>query len=327
MKNKISIDLHLHFDGSVSLLSARELADMQNISLPSSDGELRKLLTVSDDCRNLAEYLEKFAFPLSLLQTKEAIEKGMNTLCRELIDSGTIYAEIRFAPQLHVQKGLSQSEVVKAAIKGFKSSKLLGGLILCCMRGDNNTQENMETVGVAQSFLGKGVLALDLAGNEAAFPTKGYKELFALAKENKVPFTIHAGEADGAASIKAAIDMGALRIGHGVRSVEDKEVLDLLALKQIPLEICPTSNLNTNIYANLSELPLKALFDAGIIVTVNSDNRSVSNTDSNREISILSKEFSLTVEEEKILLQNSVRAAFCDEKTKNKLNTIIENKF
>ncbi len=320
----ISIDLHLHLDGSLSLDTVKRLAKMQNMTLPEDDDKLKELLTVRKGCRDLAEYLTKFDFPLSLLQTAEAIEEGTYLLCKELLNEGCIYAEIRFAPQLHLLCGLSQEQVVKAAIKGFERSGLLGGLILCCMRGNDNRAQNFGTVVVAKKYLGKGVLALDLAGNEAGFPTGAFEDIFEASRKERIPFTVHAGEADGAASVKKAIEMGAARIGHGVRSIEDEEVLKLLTDKKIPLELCPTSNLNTAIFSDINEYPVRKLMDKGVIVTVNSDNRSVSDTTAQKEIELIKSTFKLTESEEKQLFLNSVNAAFCGGDIKRKLVKMIE---
>jgi len=327
MKSPISIDLHLHFDGSISLNCARKLAELQGIALPQSDLELKRSLTVDDSCADLGEYLTKFSFPLSLLQTTGSITKGMLLLCEELINDGTVYAEIRFAPQLHTQKGLTQDQVVQAAIVGFEKSGLCGGLILCCMRGNDNEGKNIETVLLAKKYLQKGVLAIDLAGNEAIFSTASHTKLFELAKKNNIPFTIHAGEADGPQSVGDAIKLGASRIGHGVRSLEDKATIDALIRNNIPLELCPTSNLNTAIFADISQFPIKRFVDAGVIVTINSDNRSVSNTTSRKELDLLKREFGLTKSEEKALLENSARAAFCSDRVKDKLLAIIEESY
>jgi adenosine deaminase len=281
------------------------------------------MLTVDPDCRDLGEYLTKFAFPLSLLQSRESIEEGMLTLCRELIAENCIYAEIRFAPQLHLDKGLTQSEVVEAAIRGFCRSGLRGGLILCCMRSDDNRELSETTVDVAAKYLGHGVLALDLAGNEAGFATEGFAPLFARARDLRVPFTIHAGEADGAESVRAAVRMGAARIGHGVRSFEDERLMDELAKSGIPLELCPTSNLQTVVFDELSSYPLRRFIEKGICITLNSDNRSVSATDAHRELELVGEEFALTREEKRVLLQNSVRAAFASEEIKAELDRMI----
>lgn len=319
MMSMISIDLHLHLDGSLSLCAARRLADMQGIEIPRDDGTLKALLTVSDGCRDLGEYLEKFDFPLSLLQTAEAVEEAVYMLCKELMAENTVYAEIRFAPQLHRRKGLTQDAVTEAAIRGLERSGMLGGLILCCMRGESNREENLSTVEVAGKYLGRGVLALDLAGNEAGYPTADFEDIFKAAKERNIPFTIHAGEADGAVSVRKAIELGAARIGHGVRSVEERELIELLADKKIPLELCPTSNLNTAIFSDIVEYPIRKLMDAGVTVTVNSDNRSVSDTTAARDMQLLKKTFALSEAEERQLLLNAVEAAFCTEDIKKRL--------
>ena len=327
MKSPISIDLHLHFDGSISLASAKRLACEQNIELPQSDYELKKMLTVDEHCSDLGEYLTKFAFPLSLLQTEASIKNGMLTLCRELINDGTVYAEIRFAPQLHTQKGLTQEQVVKAALAGFEESCLNGGLILCCMRGIDNKDLNEETVLIARDFLQKGVLALDLAGNEAKFSTISHKYIFELASKNGIPFTVHAGEADGPQSVKDAILFGASRIGHGVRAIENQELIAELINKNIPLELCPTSNVNTAIFDKISSFPVRRFMDEGVTVTINSDNRSVSDTTAGKELELLKKNFGLTDKEEKTLLLNSVSAAFCSEKIKENLRKMISERY
>ncbi|MBR2639648.1 MAG: adenosine deaminase, partial [Oscillospiraceae bacterium] len=149
MKTPGLIDLHLHLDGSLSVKSVKELAALQNIEIPEDENELLKLLRINDDCKDLTEYLEKFAFPGKLLQTKEAVALSVYNLQEELKEQGLIHAEIRFAPQLHTKKGLSQTEVVEAAIEGLNRSDFSAGLILCCMRGNDNHEENIETVKVA----------------------------------------------------------------------------------------------------------------------------------------------------------------------------------
>ena len=327
MRKEISIDLHLHFDGSLSISNARALAALEGVDIPENEAELRAALTVSPDCKDLGEYLTKFAFPLSLLQSEAAIEQGMYTLCRELDAEGCIYAEIRFAPQLHLDKGLDQKKVVEAAIRGFKRSAIDGGLILCCMRGDDNAALNETTLEIAREYLGKGVVALDLAGNEAGFPTDSFASLFARARELQVPFTIHAGEADCAESVRSALAMGASRIGHGVRSIEDPALVDILAKNHIALELCPISNIHTTVFDDISEYPIRQFLKAGVAVTVNSDNRSVSATTARQEMLLLKNTFALTDEEEKALLHSSVDAAFASEALKKKLHERVEESF
>lgn len=320
------IDLHLHLDGSISPKSARELAQMQEITLPESDEELLRLLQVDDDCRDLNEYLEKFELTVSLLQTKEAISTAVYNLETELMDLGLLYAEIRFAPQQHTQKGLTQAEIVEAAISGMKRCEFRSNLILCCMRGDNNHEQNIETIRVAKDYLGKGVAAIDIAGAEALYPTDGFEDLFLLAKQLAVPYTIHAGEADGPSSVSTALSFGSKRIGHGVRSVENKELLDKLAKEGIVLELCPTSNLNTNIFASMSDYPLPELLEAGVKVTINSDNMVVSNTNVQKEFQKLIDTFDLTEDQLQALVKNAIDASFADTETKNWLSSEMEKR-
>ncbi|MCQ2355026.1 MAG: adenosine deaminase [Clostridia bacterium] len=321
------IDLHLHLDGSLSVKTVRELAAMQNITVPESDAEIRKMLTVSPQCRDLNEYLTKFDFPCSLLQTREAISTAVCALENELKSQGLIYAEIRFAPQKHCEKGLTQDEVVRAAIEGIKRCDFKSNLILCCMRGDDNKKENFETVRTAAKYYGKGVCAVDLAGAEALYKTEEFDDVFSLARKLGIKFTIHAGEADGAESVKKALEFGASRIGHGVRSMSDMELAEKLVKEQIALELCPTSNLNTAIYENLSEYPLPEMMKAGIRVTVNTDNMSVSGTTVRRELTNLIETFDLTKTQVKNILLNAVFASFADEETKSVLAEKIKRSF
>ena len=288
------IDLHLHLDGSLSEDSVKELCRMQDIEIPKN---LTDLLRCPEDCQDLNEYLRCFEFPLTLLQTEDSITYAVEKLCHE---TDYRYCEIRFAPQLHCRMGLTEKTVIEAACKGLTDNC---HLILCCMRGGNNE----ETVRLCPDYMDKGVVGLDLAGAEALFPTRDYKHLFEAAAKENIPYTIHAGEADGPASIKDAVDMGASRIGHGVRAIEDKSVMRLLADKKIPLEMCPTSNLNTRVCADIRDYPIKKYMDMGIIVTVNSDNMSVSNTDVKQELKLITNTFGINEDE---LLTNSLNAAF-----------------
>ena len=319
MKTPGLIDLHLHLDGSLSVKSVKELAALQNIEIPENEEELLKQLRVNDDCKDLTEYLEKFAFPGKLLQTKEAIALSVYNLQEELKEQGLIHAEIRFAPQLHTHKGLSQTEVVEAAIEGLNRSDFSAGLILCCMRGNDNHEENLETVRVAKEFLGKGVVSVDIAGAEALFPTENFGDLFALARELEIPFTIHAGEADGPKSVWKALEYGTKRLGHGVRSLEDPELIEKIVSEGITLELCPTSNLHTCMFPCIEEYPLRKLMEAGVKVTINTDNMTVSNINLAKEFGKLIAAFDLTDEEIKGFARNSVAACFADEETKKVL--------
>ena len=317
------IDLHLHLDGSMSLECARSLATKQGIALPD-DEELLSRLRVSDDCRDLNEYLERFDLPLSLLQTADAISESVERLCNELSEAGLVYAEIRFAPQLHLQKGLTQEEVVLAAIEGLNRSSFFASLILCCMRGADNREANIETVRLVEKYLGKGVCAVDLAGAEALFPNENFVDVIEYARSLSLPMTLHAGEALGADSVASAIELGADRIGHGVRSIEKPELLKLLCEKKIALELCPTSNLNTRVLDDLKDYPIRRFLDAGVMITINTDNMSVSATSLAEEYQKLADALELTEAELKKILSCSVAATFLDQKGKDEILGMID---
>ena len=323
------IDLHLHFDGSLLPRTVLELAQEQGILLPAKEpDELKLFLTAPENCESLNEYLEKFDLPLKVLQTREAVRKAMYILVSSLKEQGMLYAEIRFAPQLHTKKGLTQGRVVQAALLGMQEA-LAGSffrckLILCCMRGADNREENLLTVRTAAAFLGRGVAALDLAGAEALYPTEEFAEVFSLARELGVPFTIHAGEADGPESIEAALSFGASRIGHGVRAAEKPELLERLREQRIPLEICPSSNVQTKAIPSLSQHPVLEFLRQGLCVTVNTDNMTVSDTTIEKEFGLLSRELGMTAEERKKLLLNAADAAFLTSEERWRLKDVIE---
>ena len=251
---------------------------------------------------------------LKVLQTERGLCQAARELGENLKVRGLRYAEVRFAPQLHCQKGMSQEQAVTAVLSGLskaqEDSDIRLRTILCCMRGQDNKKANLQTVRLASRYLGKGVVAVDLAGAEALFPTADYEEEFALARKLGVPFTIHAGEAAGPASIRKAVEFGAARIGHGVRAIEDEELMELLASREIPLEMCPISNLQTKAVEKITDYPLRTYLRRGIKVTVNSDNMTVSDTWVGKEFQYLADSYGLTEAEAEQLLANAHFAAF-----------------
>lgn len=316
------IDLHIHLDGAITLDIAKKLAALQNIELPSTDNaELEKLLTVPEDCKNLNDFLTCFALPCSLMQTYEGLSEAAYLVAEDMRAQGVIYGEIRYAPQLHTENGMTQEDAIKAVLEGVSKSGLKANIILCCMRGEGNEEANLETVELAKKYLVEdgGVVAIDIAGAEALYPTANYKDLFARAKEYGIPFTIHAGEADGAESVRLAIEYGAKRIGHGVRSYEDEAVLKLIRDNGIFLEMCPTSNRQTVAVEDMSKYPFMNYLNQGIRVTLNTDDPAIEGTDLGKEFRYMEKTFGMTAEQEKIILANSVDAAFTTDSVKAQL--------
>lgn len=325
------IDLHLHLDGSLPPGLLIRLAALEGVSLPAEDEEgLLPFLEAPENCGSLNEFLEKFALPVSCLQSERTLYEAAKGLVEELDKEGIIYGEIRFAPQLHRQKGLSQKQAVEAVIRGIEKGRenkdIRTGLILCCMRGRDNREENLETIALAACFLGKGVCAADLAGAEALYPTREFKELFSAAAREGVPFTIHAGEADGPESIRDAISFGARRIGHGVRVMEDPVLLQEMVRKKITMEVCITSNLQTKAVPEGKDHPFLRLLRQGAAVTVNTDNMTVCKTTISRELEYLRK-CGITKEEERQIWKNAVDGAFLPEEEKRILREKAENCF
>ena len=316
------IDLHLHLDGAITAEAAMELAKVQGISLPAkTEKELEKLISVPEGCESLNDFLRCFELPLSLLQTKEGIRRAVRLVLEEQKREGVIYAEIRFSPQLHTRKGLSQEEVLRAALEGLQDAPIPANLILACMRGADNQKENEENLELARRFLTKdgGVTAVDLAGAEALFPTRDYLEMFRRAGKSGIPMTIHAGEADGEDSVRAALEMGAVRIGHGVRARKNPEILEEIRSKGITLEMCPTSNRYTRSIENMEDYPLLMYLESGIKVTVNTDDPAIEGTTISREFRFLKEHFGLTAEQEQAILRNAAEAAFTSDERKHSL--------
>lgn len=297
------IELHLHLDGSLRPETVWELAKEQNIKLPANTvDEVRDQMQVPEDCRTLEEYLTRFDLPLLVLQTREALERAAFELAEDLAKEGVTYAEIRFAPQLSIKGGMTQEQAVEAAIEGVKRGmeqypSIRVGLILCCMRGEDNEEWNLQTVETAKKYLGDVVCAVDIAGAESLYPTERFAPVFEKVREYGLPSTIHAGEAAGPESMKTALAFGAKRIGHGVAAVEDPKLVRRLIEEQITLEVCVTSNYQTKVVPSIEAHPIRRLFNAGVRVTVNSDNRTVSNTNVRKELDILRNVFGFKEQE------------------------------
>lgn len=307
------IDLHLHLDGSLSKDDITYLAKKQNKTIDFNN------LSVTMDCRDLNQYLKCFDTPLSLLQDGDSVAYAFKSLCNRLKTDRYIYAEIRFAPQLHTLKGMTQQEVVLCAIEGMKESNFFSNLILCCMRGNNNEEANFETVETGKKYLNKGVCALDLAGAEGIYKTREFKNIFTLVNKYNIPFTLHAGEADDFYSIDTAIEFGAKRIGHGINAINSLKTMEKLRDSKIPLELCPTSNLQTKAISCLDNYPIKKFMDFGIIVTVNSDNMTVSNTNVCNEFNLLKNNNLIEEKDIPTLIKNSIYSAFLSEEEKEML--------
>ena len=317
LKNIPKVELHLHLDGSVRLDTASKLTG-------KSIEEVRSLMIAKEKCHDLNEYLTKFNLANEIMQSQENLTRIAKELVEDLKKDNVIYAEVRFAPLLHTKKGLTGEKVIEAVLLGLKDEDLKVNLILCMMR-QFSFEDNLKTIELASKYLDKGVVAIDLAGAEALYPTANFERLFQIAKDKNIPFTIHAGEADGKDSILSAINFKTKRIGHGVRCIEDNETLNIIKKNNITLEVCPTSNIQTGIFENYYDHPIKKLYDMNVLVTINVDNMTVSNIDLTQEYEKLVKIFNLNIEDLKKINLNAIDAAFLTDKEKQFYKIIINN--
>ena len=317
-------DLHCHLDGAISVENAKDLAKLQNIELNMTDEEIGSKLHVDDNCNDLNEYLTKFDFPCSLMMTSESLTLATKNLLKELKNDGLIYVELRFAPQLMIKKSMSMEDSVLAVLKGMREvNDIYSNLILCMMRADNNEKENFATIDLANKYKNDGVVAVDLAGAEAIYKNELFDKLFNYANDLKLNLIIHSGEAAGPDSVHSALKYNPKRIGHGVRSYEDDKVVEELSNNKSVLELCPTSNLHTKIFDDIKKYPLRLYMDKGIICTINTDNKSVSNTNIKKEYKLLANNFLLNEDEIKTLMTNSIKYSFADEEIKQKIYKMI----
>lgn len=305
------IELHLHFDGSINVEYTNKL-----LGYDATD-EL-----IDTTSRDLGEYLKKFELPIKLLQDLNNIEEYAYLLGKELERDEVIYAEVRFCPLFHVEK-YSIDEVVEAIRRGFKRVSTVKVNLIFCMMRHFSVQDNYKIIMLTKRFLGNGVVGIDLAGDEAKYATEKFKELFDIIRKEGIPFTIHAGEARSYESVNNAIDFGAKRIGHGISSIQSDEVVNKLIRMGVTLEICPSSNIDTDVIKSIESHPIKQLVDNGVLVTVNTDNRTVSNTNLNKEYELLRKTFGFSDEDFLKFNLNAINCAFIGEDEKRLLREEI----
>ena len=321
MRELPKVLLHDHLDGGLRPETIIEIADEIGYQgLPTkSVSELAEWFKNACDSGSLERYLETFEHTIAVMQREQDIVRVAKEAVIDLANDGVIYAEIRVAPEHFTKRGLSMQQVTEAMLEGYRLGESETGLkvntILCGMRQLNKSQEVAELVVKYQD---RGVVSFDIAGPEKGFAPTLQKDTFDYLKRNDIPFTIHAGEADGPESINQAINnCGATRIGHGVRIVEDlpdgkiaKQVLD----QQIHLEVCPSSNLQTGIADTYTTHPIAYLYELGFNVGINTDNRLMSHTSMSHEFKEMESAFGWGINEFKELTLCAMNAAFTSDK-------------
>lgn len=275
-------ELHCHLDGSVRPSTLLELGRTYHASMPAADARALAMYMCVSDAHNLEDYLQRFEITLSVMQTAEALERITYELIEDAAGEGVRYIEIRYAPVLNTRRGLSLHEAVEAPLKGLRRAEQEYGtraaLILCGIR-TLSPELSLETARLAVAYRSQGVVGFDLAGGEAGHPATAHAAAFDYARRHHLAVTVHAGEAAGAESIRQAVhDCGAHRLGHATRLSEDPELAQYVNDRRIALEICLTSNVQTRVAASYAAHPLRAYFDRGMNVVLNTDNRLMSGT-------------------------------------------------
>lgn len=329
MKNA-RIELHLHLDGSLDLPWAYKKSIERGVIPRETTFEEYYNMIHAPTIHHTEEGFKKFDLTCAVMQTAEDLEESIYNLIKQLDELGLYYAEIRYASQQHMLRGLSQKDTIRALIKGMERAKkdfpnIDIGLINCLMhKGENalaNMDLNFEAIERSREFLGKGLVGMDLAGYENNGDFMLYAPLFEKCREYGIPYTIHAGEMGEGAHMPMAIKMGAWRIGHGVNCVQKEEWLKEVVDKQIPLEVCVTSNCGAG--RNYAAHPIRQLIAAGAKVTLNSDNMMFSRTNICNEHYML-KCIGVTDRQLRQCTLNAVDAAFCSDEIKAKLYKKLE---
>jgi adenosine deaminase len=317
-------DLHVHLDGSVRIDTIIDLARKYDIELPTMDPEeLRRLIVCGDHTVSLDDYLRGFPIVNMVLQNKEGLRRAAYELAEDAASENVRYMEVRYSPILHTNKGLKLTEISQAVIDGLRQAErdfnIKTGVIICGMRNMDPTT-SLKLAELAIAFKNKGVIGFDLAGGELNNPAKEHKEAFDLSLKNNLNITIHAGEAYGPDSIHQAVHYcGTHRIGHGTRLVEDGDLLNYVNDHRIPLEICIKSNFHTKAVPDIRSHPIDFYIDYGLRVTINTDNRTISDTTVTDEYMLAINELKLDYPTIKYVILNGFKSAFLPYKDRVRL--------
>ncbi len=315
------IELHLHLDCSLSYKVVKQLNPSVTLE------EYNESFVAPPKCTDLLEYISRSVKGYELMQTKEQLRLVTLDLFEQLQADNVIYAEIRFAPLLHIAKGLTPEEVVQsvndAITEGMQQTGVQARVILCTLR-HYNEEQSMQTVKLAGQFKGTNIAGFDIAGDEAGYPIDSHIKAFQYAHEKNIPCTAHAGEAKGAESVWETLShFHPARIGHGTRSAEDDKLLAFLKEKNIHLEVCPTSNVQTNVFDTIEDHPADKIYKTGVSMSINTDSRTITPATLSSEYALLNKVFQW---EKNYFLKCNLEAiqhCFADNATKEKLKQVI----
>ena len=307
-------ELHCHLDGSVRAETMLELAREYGQTMPVDDPDALREHMVVKDAHNLEEYLERFSITLSVMQRAEAIERIAYELAADAARDGVRYLEARYAPVLNVSEGLSLDEAVEAAARGLTRAErehdIVARIIVCGLR-HLEPSVSLDLAKLAVAHRDRGVVGFDLAGGERGHPASAHADAFAFARQHDLAVTVHAGEGDGADSVRQAVHLcGAHRLGHATRLIEDESLTSYVTDRRIALEVCLTSNVQTHATESFDAHPVRQYFDRGMNVVLNTDNRLMSGTTLTDEYLLAARHHSFTFEELAAIALNGFASAF-----------------
>lgn len=317
------VELHVHLDCSLSF-------DFVQTYLPElSFSEFQEQFIGPKQFSDLAAFLTYANFQIDLLQTEQQLRHAVRDVIKQLKLDQVIYAEIRFAPHLHCQKGLTAFEVVQIVTSEADMISKKWGInvkfLLCTLRHFNQKQ-SFEVVEMVDHFLGKGVVGFDIAGDEAGYSLKPHKSAFKKAYKLDIPITAHAGEAKGFLSVyETLLELKPSRIGHGIRSIEDPDLLKLLRDNRIHLEVCPSTNIQVNVFERYLSHPIDRLKKDGLSIGINTDTRTITNITLTEEYSRLNHFFGWGKRDFIESNLNAIDASFIGPKEKRLLKIELEN--
>ena len=316
------VELHLHLDCSLSYGVVKRLNPSVTL------GEYKQSFIAPPKCTDLADYIKRAIKGFELMQTKEQLRLVTLDLFKQLKADNVVYAEIRFAPLQHTMQGLTPNEVVEtvnaATNEGIKTYGVDARIILCTLRHYSEAQ-SMETVELVEKFKGTHVVGFDIAADEAGFPIDNHIKAFQFANANGIACTAHAGEAKGAESVWETLkNFHPSRIGHGVRSVEDTALLSFLKANNIHLEVCPTSNVQTDVFDKIEHHTADKIYKAGVSMSINTDARTISNVTLADEYHLMEKVFHWDKEHFKKCNLEAIDHSFASNDIKQKVRKKIE---
>lgn len=322
LKELAKAELHCHLDGSLSLPAIRKLANMADIILPSSDKELRKYVIAPAQTESLVDYLKTFEFIRPLLQTKEALRFAAYDVARQAALENVIYIEIRFAPELSMDKGLTASDTVLAVLEGLadaqKEFNIVARALVCGMRQSSH-KTTKDIIKHIVDLAPKGLVGFDFAGDEFSYPTDSLVDLIQEVKRSGYPMTLHAGECGCAKHIADSLNLGIKRMGHVTALTGQRDLIKRFVEEDAVAEMCLTSNLQTKAASSIQSFPYQELYDAGCKITINTDNRTVSDTNLTKEYSLFVTYFGTKIEDFLVFNQNAVKASFTSDSEKDTL--------